>query len=99
MVKEAILKAYELVPEAYRQKFRHCKKFEGQTFVEFAREKEILFNRWCSSQNVTSLNDLKQLVLLEEFKRSIPPETRTHLEEQHVTTLTQAAVMADEYTH
>ena len=25
-VKELILKAYELVPEAYRQKFRNCKK-------------------------------------------------------------------------
>ena len=97
VVKETILKAYELVPEAYRQKFRHCKKSENQTFVEFSREKEILFNRWCSSLNVTTLNDLKQLVMLEEFKRSIPLEIRTHLEEQHVSTLSQAAIMADDY--
>ena len=98
VVKEAILKAYELVPEAYRQKFRYCKGKEGQTFVEYVRVKEILFNRWCSSQNVTSLDDFKQLILLEEFKRSIPLEIRSHLEEQHVSTLTQAAVMADDYT-
>ena len=38
-VKEFILKAYELVPEAYRQKFRDCRKEHDQTHVEFARTK------------------------------------------------------------
>ena len=42
-VKEAILKAYELVPEAYRQKFRNYLKYDSKTHVEFAREKENLF--------------------------------------------------------
>ena len=37
-VKEAILKAYELVPEAYRQKFRNYLKYDSKTHVEFARE-------------------------------------------------------------
>ena len=32
-VKEFILKAYELVPEAYRQKFRDCRKEHDQTHV------------------------------------------------------------------
>ena len=44
-VKELILKGYELVPEAYRQKFRNCKKDSNQTHVEFARSKEQLFDR------------------------------------------------------
>ena len=35
-VKEAILKAYELVPEAYRQKFRNYLKYDSKTHVEFA---------------------------------------------------------------
>ena len=33
-VKEFILKGYELVPEAYRQKFRNCKKDSNQTLVK-----------------------------------------------------------------
>lgn len=41
-VKLAILRAYELVPEAYRQKFRGHKKNSCQTFVEFAREKSVI---------------------------------------------------------
>ena len=36
-VKEAILKAYELVPEAYRQKFRNYLKYDSKTHVELER--------------------------------------------------------------
>ncbi len=91
------MRAYELVPEAYRQKFRNFKKGDDQTYVEFAREKEILFDRWCGSQKVSTLEQMRQLVLLEEFKRSIPSEIRTHLNEQHASGLSQAAVIADDY--
>lgn len=45
VLKESILRAYELVPEAYRQKFRNHKKSNGQTYVEFAREKAVLFDK------------------------------------------------------
>ena len=38
-VKELILKGYELVPEAYRQKFRNCKKDSNQTHVELLETK------------------------------------------------------------
>ena len=58
-VKEAILKAYELVPEAYRQKFRNYLKYDSKTHVEFAREKENLFNRWCHSKKIGQ--DFKKL--------------------------------------
>ena len=64
-VKELILKAYELVPEAYRQKFRNCKKENEQTHVEFARTKEQLFDRWCSSKKIGSDHEkLRQLMLV-----------------------------------
>ena len=48
-VKELILKGYELVPEACREKFRSCEKLSNQTYVEFVRSKEQLFDRWCHS--------------------------------------------------
>ena len=41
LVKNAILKAYELVSEAYRQKFRNAEKQANQTHVEFAQQKEL----------------------------------------------------------
>ena len=39
-VVKSTIKSYELVPEAYRQKFRKLQDQGRQTFVKFAREKE-----------------------------------------------------------
>ena len=55
IVKKEILKAYELVPKAYRQKFGAYKKYESQTFVEFAREKEDVFDKWLTSRKVEKM--------------------------------------------
>ena len=44
-VKELILKGYELVPKAYRQKFRNLDKNINKTYIQFAQEKEQLFDR------------------------------------------------------
>ena len=82
-VKELILKAYELVPEAYRQKFRNCRKENDQTHVEFARTKEQLFDRWCSSKKIGSdYPKLRQLMLVEEFKRCINSYVKSFLDEK-----------------
>ena len=65
-VKELILKAYELVTEAYRQKFRNCRKENDQTHVEFARTKTQLFIRWSFSKKIGSDNrKLRQLMFVE----------------------------------
>ena len=97
-VKEAILKAYKLVPEAYRQKFRNYLKYDSKTHVEFAREKENLFNRWCHSKEIgQDFKKLKQMVLLEELKDKVRPDIRSHLDEQKVEELQKAAIMADDY--
>ena len=97
-VKEFILKAYELVPEAYRQKFRDCRKEHDQTHVEFARTKEQLFDRWCSSKKVGSDHaKLRQLMLVEEFKRCINSDVKAFLNEREVENLETAARLADDY--
>ena len=82
-VKELILKGYELVPEAYGQKFRNGKKDSNQTHVEFARSKEQLFDRWCCSKEIDQNYDkLRQLMLVEEFKRCIQSDVKTFLDEK-----------------
>ena len=97
-VKNLILKAYELVPEAYRQKFRNCRKEHDQTHVEFARTKEQLFDRWYSSKDVKSDHaKLRQLMLVEEFKRCIHSDVKSFLDEREVETLDVAARLADDY--
>ena len=98
-VKELILKGYELVPEAYRQKFRNWRKESNQTHVEFARTKEQLFDRWCTSKKVEKSHEkLRQLMLVEEFKRCIHSDVKAFLDEKQVETLDEAARLADDYS-
>ena len=92
-VRQAILKAYELVPEAYHQKFRNCVKQESQTYVE------ALFDRWCAAKQVENdFNKLRQLILIEEFKKCLQSDVKMYLDEQKADGLHQAAVLADDYS-
>ncbi|XP_026019876.1 uncharacterized protein LOC113020278 [Astatotilapia calliptera] len=97
VVKSAILAAYELVPEAYRQRFHNHKRTANQTFVEFACEKATLVDRWITASKVPDYNSLRELILLEEFKNGLPERIVVHLNEQKVSTLKEAAVIADEF--
>ena len=97
-VKKVILNAYELVPEAYRHKFRNTCRKPGHTHVEFAREKEMMFDRWYRSLKVDQdFDNLREVVLLEEFKKSVTFSVRSHLDDHKVTNVQKAAMMADEY--
>ena len=86
-VKQLILKAYELVPEASRQKFRNCRKENDQTHVKFAITKEQMFDRWCSLKKIgTNYPKLRQLKQGEEFKRCINADVKSFLDEKEVET-------------
>lgn len=97
VVKRAVLRAYELVPEAYRQRYRRLTKTVNQTYTEFAREKKNLFEKWCGAGKISSLEQLQELILLEDFKNCVPESVVVHLNDQKVMTLSEAAVIADEF--
>ncbi len=102
-VKNAILRAYELVPEHYRQRFRSTKKICVPDICwvypshSLNCEKGILFDRWIKACKVTDYNSLRELLLNEEFKNCVPERTALYLNEQKFSTVQQAAVLADEY--
>lgn len=94
-VKAAVLKAYELVLEAYRQRFRNWRKSDRQTHVEFAQDLVVQFSRWCSASNVESFEELCNLVVLEQFKQSV--YCYIYINECKAKTPNDVAVLADEY--
>ncbi|KAK0136914.1 hypothetical protein N1851_026936 [Merluccius polli] len=96
-LKKTVLQAYELVPEAYRQKFRNREKTANQTYVEFVRDKSVLFDKWCQALDVKSVAEMRELILLEEFKKCLPERIVVYLNEQKVASVTKAAVLADEF--
>ena len=93
------MKAYKLVPEAYRQNFRKCRKDEKQTSTEFACTKEALFDHWCTSKEVAkNYEKLCQMILVKEFKSCLPDNIKTYIEEQKADSLQQAVTLADDYS-
>ena len=67
--------------------------------MEFARTKELLFDRWCSSKKEGSDNaKLRQLMLVEVFKWCINSDVRAFLTENEVENLDLAARLADVYS-
>lgn len=84
-----------LVPEAYRQRFRNSEKTANQTYVEFVRDKSVLFDKWCQAFNVKSVAEMRELILLEEYKKCLPERIVVYLNEQKVALVTKAAVLAD----
>lgn len=97
-VKTTVLAAYQLSPEVYRQRFRNLEKSTTHTYIEYAREKEIAFDRWVRSKNIgQDYEKLKQLILLEDFKSSVSFEVKNYLEDHKVDKIQKAAVMADDF--
>ena len=96
-VKWTIQRAYALVPEAYRQRFRSSVKAAGQTYVEFAREKSVLFDRWCNATDSVNVHQIRELILMEEFKSCLDERVVVYLNEQKIDSLDKAAVCADEF--
>lgn len=96
-VKSVVLKAYEMVPEAYHQKFRGLQKRFTQTHVKLVRELELCFTRWCTASAVESFEDLVNLLVLEQFKNMLPSQTAIYIAERKVSNVAEAAVLADEY--
>nr|XP_055059873.1 uncharacterized protein LOC129443429 [Misgurnus anguillicaudatus] len=96
-VKEAVLKAYELVPEAYRQKFRNMRKLTEQTYSEFVKDLKIQLDCWCSASGTDTYENLYELFLLEQFKSTLPEHVSIFLIDRNVISTEEAAVLADEY--
>ncbi len=65
--------------------------------MEFAREKSILFDKWCAATKAVDYNYLKKLILLEEFKSCLPERVVVYLNEQKVASLSYTRVCFHQY--
>ncbi len=62
-----------------------------------SHERSAHFLRSGAFLTVATFDQLQELVLLEEFKNCVPESVVVHLNEQKVTSVNDAAVLADEF--
>ena len=97
-VKDAVLRSYEFIPQAYRQRFRSWKKADRQTYGELARDLTSSFTRWLTAEGVDTFDTLRDLMILEQFKNTLSDRIATYIHEHKVKTAAEAAVLADGFS-
>ena len=70
---------------------------DKQTHVEFARDLVTSFGRWGNSLKVDTYVALCELMVLEQFKNSVPSHIAVYISERKVKTAAEAAALADDY--
>ncbi|XP_056434939.1 uncharacterized protein LOC130372804 [Gadus chalcogrammus] len=73
------------------------RRLSDQTNVEFARELRLQCQRWCVACKVESYEELIDLIVLEQFKNTLPERVATYVAEKQATSESVAAVLVDEY--
>ncbi|KAM4663490.1 uncharacterized protein O3C94_011742 [Discoglossus pictus] len=96
-VKQAILDRYAITPEAYRQRFRESRKTEKDTHMEWSHRLTRAGKGWVQAAQATTVEDMLQLLLLEQFFQGLTPDLQNWLRDRKPRILTDAARCADEY--
>ena len=94
-LKTAVLAAYGGVPEEYRRKFRSYQRLPGESHLDLCRRQNILLTRWLNACNIDSMEALKELVLMEQFRNCISRDLSVYLLERETKEVQKAAKLAD----
>lgn len=54
-------------------------KGDGQSYVKVGCGKIAIFDRWCSAKEAKSVEQLRDIVLMEEFENCLPDKIATYL--------------------
>ena len=98
-VKNCVLKAYERVPQYYNEKFRNFVKLVNDSYTDFYQNLSMWYERWLKSLNITNFDDLREMILLEQYLNCVPIDVKTYLLERNVKNAREAAKISDEYSY
>ncbi|KAL5516201.1 hypothetical protein EMCRGX_G001479 [Ephydatia muelleri] len=95
VMKEAILKRYEISEDSYRQKFRRAEKNAEESVSEMAVRLNDVFRKWTRSS--TTVEQLADLMVKEQLLNTLPVNVKIWVEERRPGTAEEAAQLADDY--
>ena len=96
-VKEAVLKSTRLSPGVYRERFRNVKRRPGDTYLEMARECCLKLDRWMKAEDVDTMEEMREVFLMEHFMDQLPPNLKYELISHEVKDVMEAGRRADNY--
>ena len=95
LLKEAILRRYDILDETYRQRFRETVKKEDETVSELAVRLDDLLQKW--TKDCKTVAEVRDLMVREQLLNALPRDLKIWVSERKPKTSTEAADMADNY--
>ncbi|XP_073533108.1 uncharacterized protein [Phyllobates terribilis] len=96
-VKQALIKKYQLTPEVYRKKFRALQRGPHGTYSDVVDGLRTNFEQWIQGLSVTTFEDLKDLMVKEQFFHLCPVEVRQFVLDREPKEAAKAAQIVDTY--
>ena len=93
-LKKAILRRYDVTPEAYRERFRSARKKGDESYTKLMTRLSDLAQKWTRSHQ-SSVEQLLEIIVYEQFENAIDLGLRVFLRERQPKDVTTAAELAD----
>ncbi|GFT28940.1 transposon Tf2-9 polyprotein [Trichonephila clavipes] len=81
-VKQILLKRFKLSAEKFRQLFSRHTKNPVKTWRDFYFDLQTYFDGWLKESKVTTLEELKDLIVEDQIKKKAPQDYKDHFLEQ-----------------
>ncbi|GFW71549.1 transposon Tf2-9 polyprotein [Trichonephila clavipes] len=95
-VKGLLLKRFKLSPEKLRQLFLSHRKSNERTWQDFFYEIQTYFDGWIFGSNVKTFDQLRELIIADQIKKSAPYELREHFLDEW-STINSPAEIAEKF--
>ncbi|GFX09336.1 retrovirus-related Pol polyprotein from transposon 17.6 [Trichonephila clavipes] len=77
-VKQILLKRFKLSAEKFRQMFSRHTKDPVKTWRDFYFDLQTYFDGWLKESKVTTLEELKDLIVVDQIKKKTPQDYKDH---------------------
>ncbi|XP_065929667.1 uncharacterized protein [Magallana gigas] len=98
VIKNAIMKRYNLTASTYKDKFRGCKQFSSETFREFSSRATNYFDHWFQMEKVNKNHDnLVDVLMREQLTNSSSRDLQIWLKERQPKSVEEMIELAEAY--
>ena len=98
LLKEALLKRYDLTEIGFRNRFRNSKPEYGENCQQFIVRLANYLNRWIELSNTDkTFESICELIIKEQFLASCSTDLAVHLRERAPSSLEEMSKLADQY--
>ena len=98
LIKDVILKRYQLTSEAYREKFRVSRQQNDESFRDYQVRTERYLSHWCERQNIRhDYGKLNDMVLREQLLTFCPKELQIWVHEHKPDNVTEVVELVEAY--